>query len=103
MKNRMLILLAGLLLMANAGFAQTKTSFGIRAGVNFQNLNGEDPAGNDLDNKLKVGFHVGADVDIPIAEEFYLRPGVLFSTKGAKAEGSDAKLNLSYIEVPVSF
>jgi hypothetical protein len=100
----MLILLAGLLLMAHAGFAQTKTSFGIRAGVNFQNLTGEDMDGDDLDFKLKTGFHIGLDVDIPIASEFYFRPGVLFSTKGAKFDdGDDTKLNLSYIEVPLNF
>src|SRR5688500_19320374 len=89
MKNRMLILLAGLFLMANAGFAQTKTSFGIRAGVNFQNLNGEDMDGDDLDFKLKTGFHIGVDADIPIAPEFFFRPGVLFSTKGAKFDRSE--------------
>lgn len=100
----MLILVAGLFLIANTGFAQTKTSFGIRAGVNFQNLNGEDMEGNDLDFKLKTGFHIGVDADIPIAEQFYLRPGVLFSTKGAKFDDeADTKVNLSYIEVPVSF
>lgn len=100
----MLILLAGLVLMAHAGFAQTKTSFGIRAGVNFQNLNGENGDGDDLDNKLKTGFHIGVDADIPIAPEFYFRPGVLFSTKGAKLDdAADTKINLSYIEVPLSF
>lgn len=100
----MLILLAGLFLMANAGFAQTKTSFGIRAGVNFQNLNGEDMDGDDLDFKLKTGFHIGVDADIPIASEFFFRPGVLFSTKGAKFDDDDdTKLNLSYIEVPLNF
>jgi hypothetical protein len=104
MKNRMLILLAGLFLMAHAGFAQTKTSFGIRAGVNFQNLNGEDMDGDDLDFKMKTGFHIGVDADIPIAPEFYFRPGVLFSTKGAKFDDdADTKLNLSYIEVPLNF
>ena len=100
----MLILLAALFLMANAGIAQTKTSFGIRAGVNFQNLNGENFDGDDLDNKLKTGFHVGVDVDIPLAEEFYFRPGLLFTTKGAKLDdGDDTKINLSYIELPLSF
>ena len=103
MKNRMLILLAGLFLMAHAGFAQTKTSFGIRAGVNFQNLNGETMEGDDLDFKMKTGFHIGVDADILIAPEFYFLPGVLFMTKGAKSDVDDSKLNLSYIEVPLSF
>lgn len=100
----MFVLMAGLCLFISAGFAQTKTSFAIRAGVNFQNLNGETPDGDDLDYKLKTGFHVGVDVDIPIADEFYFRPGVLFSLKGAKIDdGDDTKINLSYIEVPLNF
>jgi hypothetical protein len=104
MKTRMLVLMAGLCLMMSTGFSQTKTAFGIRAGVNFQNLNGEDVDGDDLDYKLKTGFHIGLDVDIPIAQDFYIRPGVLFSTKGAKSDdGEDSKINLSYIEVPVGF
>lgn len=100
----MLVLIAGLFLLVNAGYSQTKTAFGIRAGVNFQNLNGEDGDGDDLDFKLKTGFHIGVDADIPVAPEFYFRPGVLFSTKGAKLDDpSDTKINLSYIEVPLSF
>lgn len=102
MKTKMLVLLAGLFLTASAGFSQ-KAAFGIRAGVNFQNLNGEDPDGDDWDYKLKTGFHIGVDVDIPIATDFYIRPGVLFSTKGAKFDDDETKINLSYIEVPISF
>jgi hypothetical protein len=104
MKTRMLVFFAGLLLLATTGFAQNKTAFGIRAGVNFTNLNGEDGDGDDLDFKLKTGFHIGVDADIPVAPEFYFRPGVLFSTKGAKLDDADdTKINLSYIEVPLSF
>jgi hypothetical protein len=103
MKTRMLALMAGLCLVMSTGFAQTKAAFGIRAGVNFQNLNGEDASGEDWDYKLKTGFHVGVDVDIPIAQDFYIRPGVLFSTKGAKLDDDETKINLSYIEVPIGF
>ena len=79
------------------------TTFGVRAGVNFQNLNGEF-GGNDWDNKLKTGFHVGVNAEIPIADEFYLQPGLLFSTKGAKADNdNDSKINLNYLELPVNF
>lgn len=103
-KTKMFVLIAGVFLVVNSAVAQTKTSFAIRAGVNFQNLNGEDPAGNDLDYKLKTGFHIGVDADIPIATDFYIRPGVVFTTKGAKADdAADSKVNLSYIEVPVGF
>lgn len=79
------------------------TTFGVRAGVNFQNLNGEF-LGNDLDNKIKTGFHVGVNAEIPLADEFYLQPGLLFSTKGADwDDNNDTKTNISYLELPVNF
>jgi hypothetical protein len=81
--------------------AQDKTTFGIRAGVNFQNLNGE--IGNiDLDNKLKTGFHIGVNAEVPLAPDFYVQPGVLFTTKGAKAKKGNDKWNTSYIEIPIN-
>lgn len=94
---------AVLALTAGAVTAQNKTTFGVRAGANFTNLNGKDADGDKSDGKMKVGFHVGANAEIPLADEFYLQPGVLFSTKGAKAEEGSGKINISYIEVPVNF
>ena len=90
-------------LFTTAIFAQSKTTFGIRAGVNFQNLNGEDVDGDKLDNKLKTGFNVGVNAEIPVGIDFYVQPGVLLSMKGAKFNDSDDKINLSYVEVPVNF
>jgi hypothetical protein len=78
------------------------TTFGIRAGVNFQNINGKDANGDKLENKIKTGFNAGVNAEIPVATDFYIQPGVLFSTKGAKFENSDDKINLSYVEVPVN-
>lgn len=78
-------------------------SFQLRAGVNFQNLNGEI-GGTNADGKLKTGFHAGVEVPIMIAPEFYIQPGVLYSLKGAKDEdNSDFKTHLSYVEIPVNF
>jgi hypothetical protein len=84
----------------------SQTSFGLRGGVNFQNLNGKDAGGDKLENKLKVGFNAGVTVDVPVASpDYFVQTGLLFSTKGAKIEGfgNDAKVNLSYLEVPVTF
>src|SRR3954464_11000516 len=84
--------------------AQTQNiSFGVRAGVNFQNLTGKDASGDKYENKLKTGFDIGANVEIPVATDFYLQPGVLFATKGASQKVGDGKTNLSYIEIPVNF
>ena len=102
MKTRCIVLTTMVTLAALSTQAQ-KTTFGVRAGVNFQNINGKDAADDKLDFKLKTGFHVGANAEIPIADEFYLQPGVLFSTKGAKADEGDGKVNIAYIEVPINF
>lgn len=101
MKAKIWALALGMIALGSTAVAQERTTFGLRAGVNFQNLNGE-VAGIDLDNKLKTGFHIGVNAEIPVAPEFYLQPGVLFSTKGAKSE-NDTKTNISYVEVPVNF
>ncbi|NML22739.1 PorT family protein [Pseudoflavitalea sp. G-6-1-2] len=103
MKRKFLALSAVLALMAGAAHAQSKTTFGVRAGVNFQNLNGKDAKGDKDNGKIKTGFHVGVNAEIPVADEFFVQPGVLFSTKGAKDEEGSGKTNLSYIEVPVNF
>ncbi|HEX2844949.1 MAG TPA: porin family protein [Chitinophagaceae bacterium] len=103
MKTKQLVALAAGSLLCLAVSAQSKTTFGVRAGVNFQNITGDDIQGNSMDNKLKVGFLAGVNAEIPVGIDFYLQPGVVYAMKGAKDKGSDAKVNLSYIEVPVNF
>ncbi|HEY8897324.1 MAG TPA: porin family protein [Niastella sp.] len=106
MKTKALLLALSVSVFVLSAKAQETpgTTFGIRAGVNFQNINGKDIFDKKLDNKIKTGFNVGVNAEIPIASEFYLQPGVLFTTKGAKSkDDKDAKVNLSYIEVPINF
>lgn len=118
MKTKLLSFTIFLLLLAPPAFCQsarnanTGISFGILGGIGLQNLNGTDFWGEKLDNKLILGYHGGANVTIPIAPDFFLQPGLLFSVKGAKKEiielpskGEEnkvtTKISLSYIEVPV--
>ena len=85
------------------------TSFGLRAGVNFQNITGKDEDGNKLENDLLTGFNIGINAEIPLAPQFYLQPGLLFTTKGAKSEDLilgqtiKGKINISYVEMPLNF
>jgi len=106
MKTKMLFfpVIAAAMLSASAR-AQSKSTYGIRAGVNFQNLNGKDNDGHNFDNKLKTGFNAGVNAEIPVGIDFYLQPGLLFSTKGAKydVQGVEATRNISYLELPVNF
>lgn len=79
-------------------------TFTVFGGVNFQNLNGKDANGDKYNNDLLVGFHVGAQVRIPIAPTFYFQPGLIYTTKGAKnSEGQvDYKYKLGYVELPLN-
>ncbi len=99
------LILSGAFFTATAQSTSTGSgiSFGIRAGVNLQNINGKDGSGDKLDYKLVPRFQGGVVVDIPLADQFYIQPGVLFSGKGAKSEESDANINISYIDIPVTF
>ncbi len=83
---------------------QAQVSFGIRGGVNFSNINGKDASDDKLENKLIPGFNAGVNVEIPVADEFFVQPGLLFSTKGTKWDGSgNVKTTLGYLELPVNF
>jgi Outer membrane protein beta-barrel domain len=78
----------------------------VRGGVNFQNLNGKDENGKKDNGKLKAGFNLGAVMEIPLAPDFYLQPGLLYTTKGSKndiegIESGTSKINIGYIEVPI--
>ncbi len=106
MKRRFLTLVV--LTIMVAGTAWSQVDFGVRAGINFQNMNGKYEDGDKLDNGLKLGFHAGVEADIPLVPDFYIQPGIFFSTKGASkflkdAIGADVKASVSYIEVPVHF
>jgi hypothetical protein len=110
MKIRLISLLMILALSGSVAIAQgtSKMSFGIKGGVNFQNLNGKDYSGDKLENDMLIGYHAGVDVQIPIAPQFYFQPGLLYSLKGAKntytVTGTEytSSTKLSYIEMPLN-
>ncbi|MDP2335142.1 MAG: outer membrane beta-barrel protein [Bacteroidota bacterium] len=106
MKNRLFSILVILALSASIAIAQEKTkmSFAVLGGVNFQNINGKSYNGDKLANDMLLGYHFGANVQIPIAPEFYFQPGLTFSTKGAKnkSTSSTSTTRLNYIEMPLN-
>jgi len=81
-----------------------KYSYAIIGGLNMQALNGKNPDGTNLDNRLKPGYLVGVNVSIPIVPMFFFQPGLLYITKGANhvAEQSTSKYTLSYVEMPLN-
>lgn len=88
--------------------------FGIRAGLNVSDLPNKVTYGGTTvkeDLKAQAGFHVGGVVGIPITNGFYIQPGLMFSSKGARGVeeedilGTTTKISASYfpvyMEVPV--
>lgn len=103
MKTRLFTFLLILIFSSTVSIAQ-KASFGILGGVNFQNLTGKDSDGDKLEFDLLTGFHAGINVQIPVAEEIFFQPGLLFSAKGGQDKNAsvDSKMKLSYIELPLN-
>lgn len=106
MRKMMLLSTAGL--VSFGVFAQSEkyslgsTTFGITAGVNWNNINGKTATGDKLDNNVKTGFNGGVNVEFPVSNGFYLQPGVEYRQKGSELKNGD-KLVLSYIDIPVNF
>lgn len=86
---------------AQAKKAEPGVTFGIRAGVGFQNINGHNYTNNKLDYDPLFKFNAGVNAEIPIGSDWFIQPGVLYAGKGAKSTKGDYKVNLGYIEVPV--
>ena len=77
-------------------------SFGVKGGVNFATVNGDDIDSPDS----RTSFHVGALVEVPVSDMFSVQAEAMYSGKGFDFdyEGSDgdkAELQLDYIDVPV--
>jgi hypothetical protein len=112
MKTKIILFFAVLMFSTTLVSAQSMGNsgmrFGVLGGVNFQNLNGKDYSGDQLENDMIIGFHAGVNVLIPIAPEFYFQPGLLFSTKGAKNVSEvlgttfTTTIKLSYVELPLN-
>jgi hypothetical protein len=83
------------LLLAVSSFAQV--DFGLKGGVNFSSFTGADASGSST----LTGFYVGGLVNFPISTMFSVQPEAFFSQEGAKETGSDNKLSLSYVNIPV--
>lgn len=77
-------------------------SFGVKGGVNFATVTGDD-----IDSpESRTSFHVGVVGELPISEMFSLQAEVLYSGQGFETdiEGEDnskVEYQLDYINVPV--
>jgi hypothetical protein len=90
---------------ASGAAAEESIRLGARAGLNFDSQKYSN-SGIYMTSNNKVGFHLGAVVDVPLASYapslpgwLYAQPGLYLTTKGGK--GTTATHNLYYLELPL--
>lgn len=92
----------GLLAMAQGADAAKETEgeqYGLKAGINYAELWGEDalPASD-----RKVGYSFGVYGAYKIAKDWKVQPEVIWSLQGADSQES-GRYKISYINIPVMF
>jgi Outer membrane protein beta-barrel domain len=104
MKNLKFLLAVAVLVCA--AIQTNAQGLGIRGGVNFQNINGKDALGDQLENDLITGFNIGLMAEVPLVPGFLFQTGAIFSTKGTKnkydflGQSITSTIKAGYIEVP---
>lgn len=103
-----LLLSIGLVAMSFTSFAQLQ--FGVKAGLNYSNLNFNDD--QEMDQNAKLGSQFGLFADYKLADKISIRPELLFSGKGNSIDNTvealgqkietSLKAKLSYIELPIN-
>jgi hypothetical protein len=106
-------------------FTSTKAqvSYGVQAGVNIANWQGDamqslndvvDLSNGYITTKSRTGFNVGTYVNIPLTEQISFEPGLMYSQKGYTMQGdlkidalkflgvnASAKVESHYIDMPL--
>ena len=100
-------LLAALFLLSLVSLQAQDLNFGVKGGVNFASITGDET--DDLDGK--TAFHLGVVAELALSENLAIQPELLYSAQGAKSEGSDTwdgmtesweyKYKLDYLSIPI--
>ena len=117
------LLLMGSFAISALAMAQTKPSFGIKAGITSSTIKGE--AASNLNNLLdftngaiktnsRTGFFGGGYANIPLSSNFSIEPGLYYSQKGYELKGelnvkgldflganAKAQLISNYVDMPL--
>lgn len=98
-KMKKIILSLGLLVgVASVANAQTGTTFGLKAGINYSTVTGDEVE----DVESKIGLQAGAFANFGLSDLISIQPEVLYSQKGTGfEEDEDVKFKLNYIDVPI--
>ncbi len=93
MKKVLLLTVLAVLGLANANAQEVQ--LGVKAGLNFANVSGDNTSEKDM----VTAFNAGLVAEIPLTEKFSFQPELLFSGQGYSFD--DNTVALSYLNVPL--
>ena len=104
MKKRILLVVA-VLAMFSVFTTNAQVKFGVKAGLNLANINGDDFEDSDM----KMGLAIGGFANFQLSDKIEFQPELLYSMQGAKQkdmyidEGitADMTFKLDYINIPL--
>jgi hypothetical protein len=82
---------------AQESSAASEVHYGIKAGLNFAELWGEDAI---PESDRKVGYSLGAYASLKVSKALKLQPEMIWSLQGEKSE-ENGRYKISYINVPL--
>jgi hypothetical protein len=92
--------------IAVTAIASAQIQFGVKAGLNLANIRVKDDPTSSY--SFKPDFHVGVLASVPLMDNLYLQPEVMYSGEGSKAKFDDGNgdsgtgtLGLGFIRVPI--
>ena len=98
-----IVLLGGLLLsLPTTVTGQMRVE--IETGLAASTFHGDQAEIQGVDKGSRTGFHLGANLSIPVADRFHIAPGLAYTQKGATytdPEGTEETFKLDYFEIPV--
>lgn len=95
------IIFTGLIALMSIVQLSAQKSFGIKAGLNFAKIHGD----NTEDFGSRTSFAGGIFAEFPMSEKVSFQPELLYSGQGAahSSSGSDETLKLDYLNIPFMF
>jgi hypothetical protein len=109
MLTKIHILITVLILLSFSAKSQSdRVAFRLHSGLNAQTYNGVNMSDFWLNQSFVPRFNVGVMIDFQIRSGFYLKSGLLFTTKGTKFKTQFQEMemwveyNVAYAEIPLS-
>lgn len=109
MKKKIFMISNIVILAFLLGNAQCQINFVPQLGLNLSRITFGSIAGNvpglggiGLAPKTLAGINIGANLEIPLKSDFYLKPGIFFSMKGSKyGNVTIISLKSDFLEIPI--